>query len=150
VRPRGSPGHLARRFVGSLSNRRPSRADLDAVAAVLDVREHRVWTLLQGRDQRHSIQVWRRFLGLRPDADIHEQRAALLHDVGKIAAPIGPCRRAAATLLGPVTPKFRRYLEHEHLGRDLLAGVSAERTLEILAMPIGDPAADALRAADDV
>lgn len=150
MRRRGTTGHLVRRFFGSLGGHGPSSSDLAAVAGVLDEGEFGLWLRMQGRDQRHSVEVWRRFLALLPGADPDEQRAALLHDLGKCATSAGPVRRAVATMFGPLTPSLRRYLDHERLGLEMLSGISSARTLEVLGMRPDDPAGAALRAADDL
>jgi hypothetical protein len=150
VRGVGRPGHLIRRFFGSLSNRPPGVADREEVARVLSVGEFALWSTMQGRDQRHSVIVWRRFTEFLPASDAEEQRAALLHDLGKAVDPIGPVRRTVATLFGPVTSRLRRYLDHEAIGVAMLAEVSSDRTLSVLRMEDGDPAGAALRRADDL
>lgn len=112
--------------------------------------EFSLWSQMQNRDQRHSLDVLRRFDALQPDASRDERAAALLHDVGKCESVLGWSGRILATLLGARTTAFRTYLDHEEIGLRLLAGVSSPRTLEILGGQVVDDVTAALRAADDV
>lgn len=123
---------------------------MDRVRALLNEAEFDLWQRLQGRDQRHSVVVWQRFLHRHPRADIHEQRAALLHDIGKVGTTLGPVGRAIATLAGPRTTALRTYLEHEERGMSMLVGVSHPRTVEVLRLGPEDPVVAALRDADDI
>ena len=142
--------HLVRRFFGSISNTDARESDLERARSILSGREWTLWMRLAPRDRRHSIEVWRRFLSNLPDATEAEQRAALLHDLGKSLAPLGPLGRVWATIGLPGTRKMKIYRDHEARGVELLAGVSDQRTLEVLRMQTDDPAARALRAADDI
>ena len=142
--------HLSRRALGSVSNAGPSTKDLERVAETLLSRELVLWSGMQGRDQRHSIQVMDRFVRLRPEATRAERAAALLHDVGKSHSRLGWLGRIVATVVGPRTPQMRAYLDHERIGLELLADVSDPRTLFLLSPDSRDDAADALRAADDL
>lgn len=141
--------HLVRRFFQSLRSSELSASDLSTVATVLSKREYILWTSMHVRDQRHSMVVLHRFDVLRPDADVTERRAALLHDIGKIGS-VGVIGRVLATLVGPRTSRLREYLRHEEIGLELLRDVSERRTLEVLAMPIDDSVVQALREADDI
>jgi len=105
--------------------------------------------LLQPRDQRHSVAVWYRFFAAYKHATIDEQRAALLHDIGKSASDVGWLGRIVATLIGGRTKKLQKYLDHELIGVEMLQGVSSTRTLDILSGAAKDSAALAIFAADD-
>ena len=81
---------------------------------------------------------------LRTRAEI---AGALLHDVGKVRCGLGTWGRVAATLVGPVTPRFRAYHDHEPIGADLLVLVGSDPvTAELVAG--GGPAFEDLRASD--
>lgn len=134
------PGHLVARFAGSLLARPVSADDLRWVGEVLARAELRLWLRMSRADQRESVRVARaaqRALGV--DAQPEWLAAALLHDVGKTDAALGPYRRAVATVAGTVAPAMvpawresasgftRRvglYLDHAAIGEQkvLLAG----------------------------
>ena len=78
---------------------------------------------------------------LPPPVDRPILAAALLHDVGKISSNLGPVRRALATLAGMAAShdaatgwrarsgpigRAGRYLCHDAIGADLLAGVGSD------------------------
>lgn len=124
--------HLAARAVTSFSNRGPSATDLDRVRSVLNDSEYEIWLSMDGRDQRHSLQVLSRFDALEPQAVRDVRAAALLHDVGKRDAHLGWFLRVVATIVGPRSRRFSVYHDHEKIGVRLLQGVSSERTLAVL------------------
>jgi len=64
--------------------------------------------------------VLQRFDLLSQDAPPEARAGVLLHDVGKICSDLNTFERIVATVLGPRTDKFRRYYQHEELGRHLL------------------------------
>lgn len=105
---------------------------------------------MQNRDQRHSLDVLRRFDALCSEAMRDERAAALLHDVGKCESTLGWFGRIAATVLGGRTSAFRTYLNHEEIGLRLLADISSPRTLEVLQGEPGDRCVIALQNADNV
>lgn len=142
--------HLVRRAVTSLSNHEPSPARVATAREVLRDGEFAVWSSMQARDRRHSLDVLARFDRLCPVAERSERAAALLHDVGKAASPLGWAGRVAATLLGGRTAAMRLYLDHERIGAAMLRPVSDPRTVELVAGLSRDEAAEALRRADDV
>jgi hypothetical protein len=94
---------------------------------------------MSGPDRRHAVAVARRtaeLLGGEAEAGRPVLAAALLHDVGKVAAGLGTWRRVPATLLGRGADRqralalsnsrgFRRrvglYRRHGELGGDMLA-----------------------------
>lgn len=142
-------GHLARRFLGSLSNAEPSEVDVQWVRSVLSEGEWGLWAAMPVQDRRHSIEVARRFAASVPAATTADLAGALLHDVGKQVAALGTLGRVVATIVGPRTRRFREYHDHEALGAGLLAEAgSAPETVELV-LGRGDRVA-ALRAADDV
>lgn len=142
--------HLVRRAIGSVSNARPTGSERATAAGILSTGEMDLWDSMQGRDQRHSLQVLARFDALRPGAPDEERAAALLHDVGKTRAGLGWSMRIVATLVGPRGRRFSDYHAHEWIGAGMLGSVSSRRTVELVSGWCSDAAADALRAADDV
>jgi len=125
--------HLVRRFFTSLSNRPPASNDIAWVNEQLLTSEFELWCRMKPHDQRHSIEVARRFIELHLTFSRDEVAAALLHDIGKVHSELGVMGRVIATIVGPKGEKFRRYHEHELIGLNLCrnAGSSAE-TLRLL------------------
>ena len=142
-------GHLARRFLGSVSHRSP-RADQVAWAlSQLLPGETTLWQKMSVQDRRHSIVVARRFQERAADAARAEVAGALLHDVGKTASSLGTVSRVVATLIGPRTKRFRSYHDHEALGIEMLRAAGSDA--ETLALIEGNGRnASALRAADAI
>ena len=108
--------HLVRRFVGSLSRAVPASNDIAWVNEKLLPGEFELWSGMESFDQRHSIQVARRFIDLCPSGSRDHIAAALLHDIGKIEANIGVFGRVLATVIGARGEKFRLYHDHERIG----------------------------------
>jgi hypothetical protein len=125
--------HLIRRFLTSLSQRMPTTDDIAWVKEMLLVNEFKLWNRMKPFDQRHSIEVARRFTDSYPLFTRDQAAAALLHDVGKIESDLGVLRRVVATIVGPVGTKFRSYHDHESIGCNLchVAGSTSE-TLRLL------------------
>ena len=148
----GPVGHLARRFVGMLSNAPVSSADLDWVDQQLTPAEAALWRRLRAADQRHSIQVGLRFVDHAPGADRSAVAAAVLHDIGKLDSDLGIGLRVVATIVGPRTARLRRYYDHEQIGASMLRDIGAdERTVALVGCSSSDnEMAAALRAADDI
>lgn len=144
------PVHLVKRALTSAWNGPVGRAGFETVRAVLNDGEMEMWTLMQPRDQRHSLEVLRRFDALVPAASRAERAAALLHDVGKTESNLGWTARILATIIGPRGRRFASYADHEALGARMLAGLSDDRTVELVAMRVDDAVSRALVAADDV
>ena len=109
----GAPWHLVKRFVGSVTAAPLTDVERTEVAAVLLPTEHRLFEQFSVADQRHALHVLRRFDSFAPGAPVFARRAALLHDIGKVDAQLGTLRRVVATVVGPRTPAFRRYHQHE-------------------------------------
>jgi hypothetical protein len=153
-------GHLARRFAGSLSRRRPSAAERSWVRSRLTDAEWRSWEAQPAPDQRHTVMVARRFADAVPDAPRAAVAGALLHDIGKLEAGLGTFARVGATLLGAIggarvrsgDGRIARYLDHEARGAAMLRRSGSE---ELTAALVGrEPGAPerwraALRRADD-
>jgi HD domain len=135
--------HLVRRFLESLWSGGPSVDDEAWVRSQLLPGEVELWGRMSGADRRHAVGVARRTVAeLGGTADRPTVAAALLHDVGKIDAGIGPFRRALATVAGMlvsrdtveswaggkagVRRRFGRYLAHDILGAELLADAGSD------------------------
>lgn len=144
-----SPGHLVRRFVGSLSRQPPSPADEGWVRIWLADPEWALWAQMAAPDRRHAVLVARRFVARRPAATRAEMAGALLHDVGKIDAGLGTLARVLATVVGPRTERFRRYHDHERIGAGLLEAAGSDPVTVALVAGAGDAFVD-LCAADDI
>jgi putative nucleotidyltransferase with HDIG domain len=126
-------GHLARRFVTSLSSREPGVADIAWVDSQLLESERELWHRMAVSDRRHSIAVARRFEALGDSWTRDEVAGALLHDIGKTATGLGTFGRVVATIAGPRTARFRRYHDHERLGADMVAAAgSSTVTIELM------------------
>ena len=142
--------HLAKRAWTSFDNRPISFHHVERAERILHPDEFELWWKMEPRDQLHSIVVLDRFLNIIPYAKREEQAAALLHDIGKISAPLGWMMRIIATIVGPRGKRFRAYHEHEALGLLLLADISSERTLALLSGNAEPLYVDALRRADEI
>jgi predicted HD phosphohydrolase len=142
-------GHLARRFVGSLSGREPDFADTAWVDSQLLDGESQLWHRMSAADRRHSIAVARRFESLGGPWSREEIAGALLHDIGKLQAGLGTTARVAATIIGPRTARFRRYHDHEQIGADLLAAAGSSDVTVQLVLGRGR-AASTLAEADNI
>ncbi|CAB4721632.1 unannotated protein [freshwater metagenome] len=125
--------HLVRRFFTSISKRPPTANDIAWVNEMLLASEFDIWKRLKPHDQRHSIEVARRFTDLHPAFTRDEVAAALLHDIGKVESALGVMGRVMATIVGPKGTKFQEYHNHEVIGLNLCreAGSSVE-TLRLL------------------
>jgi hypothetical protein len=122
--------HLVKRAVSSFSNATPEISS--AFSSFLLPDELKLWSAMHGRDQRHSIEVLKRFLVLYPEATRAQGAAALLHDVGKVQSGLGWFGRIVATVVGPRTNRFRLYHLHEELGAEMLRGISEAETVALV------------------
>ena len=125
--------HLSRRFFGAVSRQAPSRSDHAWALGFLLEGEAALWQQLGNADQRHSIEVARRFAADLSELSRDEMAGALLHDIGKVSVDLGTFGRVLATVVGPRTRSFRIYHDHDQIGIELLreAG-SAAATLSLL------------------
>jgi len=131
--------HLTRRFFGALWPGPPRARELDWVADVLHPDEYILFRRLPNHDQRHLIRVARRVQSTLAQTehadDTRWLAAALLHDVGKHDARLGPYGRAVATICGRLggpempyawsgqrgfTRRVGLYLRHGELGSDMI------------------------------
>jgi hypothetical protein len=142
--------HLVKRAVMSFSNDPISGADVERVERLLLLPEFELWWTMQPRDQRHSLQVYERFMRFYPPAKRTEQAAALLHDIGKTVSGLGWFMRIIATLVGSRGIRFTLYHDHENLGAQMLQGVSEQRTIDLVGGTIDDVVMVALRNADNI
>lgn len=127
-----APGHLVRRFLATLSVRRPDRRVSQEVRGILGAEEMRLWEAMQPQDRVHSWMVTKRLIERFPDCAHDERVAALLHDVGKSASRLSTFERVLATVLGPRTWRWRLYQRHEEIGIEMLRPISSPATLAIL------------------
>lgn len=134
--------HLVRRFVGSLRPGGPSSADDAWAVASLNDGEAVLWHRMGGADRRHAVGVARTVVDdLGAGATRPVRAAALLHDVGKVDAGLGPVRRSVVTVVAMVVGRGRaqgwrdrpgqvgqagRYLCHDEIGARLLTEVSSD------------------------
>jgi hypothetical protein len=152
--------HLVGRFLRSLVPLPVRAREAAWVASVLTPAELGVWRRMGRADRRESIAVARRAeRALRGHPGVRDARfvaAALLHDVGKVDARLGPLRRAGATLAGAVAgpaevrswtdrPGLARrvglYLLHPEVGAAALAVAGARPEATAWARAHHDPAA---------
>ncbi|MCE2817952.1 MAG: HD domain-containing protein [Ilumatobacteraceae bacterium] len=142
--------HLVKRAVTSFSNDPLSGEDVERVERLLLLPEFELWWSMQPRDQRHSLQVYERFMRFYPPAKRTEQAAALLHDIGKTVSGLGWFMRIIATLVGSRGIRFTMYHDHEKLGAQMLQGKSDQRTIDLVGGTIDDVVIVALRNADNI
>lgn len=145
---------------------RPDAAALAEVRARLNPAQHALFAAMSPRDQWHSVQTLRLLpSALRADHDVAV--AALLHDAGKgyirlhervlyVLLARTPWLLGALAVPGgsPWRTSLHRSLQHAQAGAQLaLAAGASERTAALIrnhhAAEANDPAALALRAADD-
>jgi hypothetical protein len=142
--------HLVRRFARALSSAPPATADEAWAADHLLPGELALWRHMSNPDRRHAIDVARRFATARPQAVRAEMAAALLHDVGKVRSGLGTGARVVATVVGPRTPRFRLYHDHEQLGVGMLRDAGSDPVTISVLVGESAAAAAALLAADEI
>jgi len=118
--------HLIRRTWYSLRPPNISSAALTEIATLLSEEEFRLWKQMSPADRSHSVMVLQRFDRLAQGAPSEVRAGVLLHDVGKICSDLNTFERIVATVLGPRTENFRRYHQHEELGRNLLVQAKSD------------------------
>ncbi len=136
--------HLVKRFLGSLKSEPLLDREKLWVTEVLTHQESELWNSQSKTDQRHSFDIAKRFLALRPTASRDEIAGALLHDIGKIEARLGTFARVVATILPLPTQRFTAYRQHQESGARLLESIGCNPTT--VALVAGRPDCDALRA----
>ena len=118
--------HLAKRFFGSLSSKRPPLSDQRWAESHLTAGEVQLWRQMSPADQRHAVGVAQRVAASNTERPV--LAAALLHDIGKIDAGLGTFGRVAATLVGRRRAKgrFALYLRHDAIGASLLTDAGSD------------------------
>ena len=143
--------HLIKRFISSITATTLSSEEQAEVTAVLLPAENALFVRLAKPDQRHALQVLRRFDRLVPSAPMVARRAALLHDIGKLESGLGTTKRVVATVAGARSQRFRAYHDHEQIGAELLSGAGSDPRTVMLVRGEGDTThVDALRRADAI
>ena len=128
------PHHLAARFFVSLSNAPAEAADIEWVQSQLLPGEWALWRQMSNQEQRHTVTVARRFVGVRPESTRADIAGALLHDVGKIECGLGTWGRVAATVVGRRGRRFTLYHDHERIGSELAEAAGSDPdTVDIIA-----------------
>ena len=140
--------HLVRRAISSFSNATPEVSS--QIRQALLPAELALWSTMPGRDQRHSMDVFHRFLLLHPEATRAQSAAALLHDVGKVQSGLGWSLRIVATVIGPRTRRFRLYHLHEVLGAEMLSSISEAETVALVRGEGPTQVVASLREADNI
>lgn len=147
-------GHLVRRYWWSITARPLSPDAKRWVDGYLLGGEQTLFASMPVADQRHHVQVARRFQrSMGPGVRREWMAAALLHDVGKTVCGLGTTGRVLATLIRirRGDGRFARYHRHEPIGASLLviAGSDPETVVLVSRSPDADPtAAGALLVAD--
>lgn len=136
--------HLLKRLFGSLTTEPLRELEKSWVTEVLTIQEVELWYSQSITDQRHSFDIAKRFISLRPSASRDEIAGALLHDIGKIEAGLGTVARVVATVLPLPTPRFTAYRQHQERGARLLETIGCSPTT--IALVAGHPDGVALRA----
>jgi putative nucleotidyltransferase with HDIG domain len=108
--------------------------------AVLPPNLRALFLRMGARDQAHALRVLRRLVGQGEERELLLQ-AALLHDVGKVAAGLGIPGRSLVVLAGAlratallrrlpvVGGRATRYLDHPALGAGMLAAAGGSEGL---------------------
>ena len=143
---RGGLAHLANRFFRGLVPGRLHSADEQWVRSVLSPDELTLWSRSAPRDQVHSVGVARSMQRWCDATEADESTetlavaAALLHDIGKVEAPLGLIGRVVATVteaaagdrMGPVVERqdivgvVARYCDYPVRGARLLEAAGAD------------------------
>jgi len=127
--------HLTKRFVTSLRPRPIDEADRTFVELHLTAAELSCWEKLEPADKAESVAVAHEVArALGPDVDERWLAAALVHDVGKTDANLGPPGRAWATVVGALASHGRArlwsgpiglYIAHDEHGAAQLRAAGA-------------------------
>ena len=130
ARVRYLPVHLVKRFWWAVTARPLSPDTVAWVTSVLRDEELLLFRRMSASDQRHHVQVARRFeQTLGGDVARAWLAAALLHDVGKLVCGLGTAGRVVATLVGRRRRgdgRVSRYYRHEAIGASLLLAAGSD------------------------
>ena len=111
--------HLVGRFFGHLRAEPPGPEDQSFVHEHLTAPCAEMFWSQSFPDQRHAVDVARRVSMTLPE-DPGAVEAALVHDIGKREAGIGPVSRSIATILDaaclPMPTRMRAYRDHGRRG----------------------------------
>ena len=125
----GSWSHLTARFFDVVSARDLDAAERARVSGWLQPGEAALFLAQSAADQRHGLTAADRVASVVAGRS-ELIRAALLHDVGKRHARLGPIGRVAASLAIrlrlPLRGRLRAYRDHGPLGAAELADLGAE------------------------
>lgn len=144
-----------------LAARRAHVTDADRGEALAELPEalQGMFLAMAPRDQAHALRVLRRVVGAEGGAEPVLRQAALLHDAGKAAAPLGTPGRSLVVLAKALRmtallgPRARRYRQHPEIGAEMLRRAGADPVLvEVVAEHQSNtprhPETQRLRAAD--
>jgi hypothetical protein len=147
----GTWRHLARRFMEAMSAARLRPAEMTEVRSWLRASEQEMFFAQPRIDQRHGYQSARLVMAGAPDR-IDLIRAALLHDLGKRRAGLGPIRRSLASIWaklgGMPRGSWANYLGHGEIGAIDLESVGAEAIVVQWARSHHGPRPDSISEAD--
>lgn len=118
--------HLAARFYDVVTSRRLARGERDAVRRWLpETHLQEAFFAQPATDQRHGFAAALHVVAVASDR-IDLVRAALLHDIGKRHAGLGPLGRVLASLAIrlriPLSPRLALYRDHGAVGAAELGG----------------------------
>lgn len=135
--------HLAGRFFGMITAAPLSPREQSEVASLLSPDLAPLFWRQPSADQRHALNVARRVME-RDHSDAELIVAALVHDVGKADAGLGPVRRSIATVLDiagvQVGGRMGRYLDHGAIGaRALESAGASDLTVSFARLHPGGP-----------
>lgn len=137
-------GHLVRRAREQWGDTPPNRDDVAWADRHLTPPEQQLFRRLCNADQRHSIRI----AHMMPPEDPELVAAALLHDIGKCEGPRSVIARIAATVCGPRTASWARYLNHDVSG-PVIAEAAGARPAVVAILRGADDRAAQVRAADE-
>ena len=116
--------HLIKRFVGHLAATPLTPVEAEQVSLTLSESLADLFFTMTVADQRHAFDVY-----VRTGSDPQLAETALMHDIGKVAAPIGPISRSLVTVLSachvPVEGSWAIYRDHGPIGAEMLAATGA-------------------------
>jgi hypothetical protein len=96
--------YRSRQFLQAITTR-SSKDDIDLVSSILSPSQIDLFHLMQKSEQAHSLRVLTE-LRYRGDENLDLQTAALLHDVGKIQAPLRIWERVLIVIVKAFCPDY--------------------------------------------